>query len=183
MEIRNNTPSFGMAFIKPDRKTMLVLEKYVEPRSFEAFVKEQAGCKYFDITTSLARGYEREKGEYQVPLFSVVAKEGKDTFGYGTKPSNYHAEGFFKDYRKKLADEYNEELKGIRVDTKFKKFVYNKILTPITSFCYKKDVKNIEKNHPERLVLPALRQAGDKALELDAQVAEASKISKIMDNQ
>ena len=64
-----------------------------------------------------------------------------------------------------------------------KKFVYNKILAPITSFCYKKDVKNIEKNHPERLVLPALRQAGDKALELDAQVAEASKISKIMDNQ
>lgn len=182
MEIRNNAPSFGMAFIKPDRKTMLVLEKYVEPRSFEAFVKEQAKCKYFDIKTSLTRGYGHEKEE-QVPLFHVVAKDGVDTFGYGVEPSGFHTEGFFKNNRERLTDEYKDLLKGMKPDTKLKRFVFNKILAPALRFAYVKDLKHIEKNCPERMVLPALRAAGDEALKLEAQVAEASKISKIIDNQ
>lgn len=182
MEIRSNTPSFGMAFIKPDRKTMLVLEKYIEPRSFEAFVKEQAQCKYFDITTSLDTGYTKGK-HYQVPVFNVVAKEGVDTFGYGVEPSGFHTEGFFKNHKERLTDEYKDMVKGVKPDTKLKRFVFNKIVAPVLRFAYVKDLKHIEKNCPERMVLPALRAAGDEALKLEAQVAEASKISKIIDNQ
>ena len=186
MEVRNITPAqsspaFGMAFIKPSKKVMEVLEKQVNPEHLEAFVKEQAKSKYFDITANLDHSYYQGKDNAAI-LFNIVPKEGVDTFGYGEK-YGFHSEGNFKNYKEAIVSRYREDIKDLseKANTGFKKFFLKRIFVPIYSRCASKEIKNVEKNHPERMVLPALRAAGDKVWDLEYRVDRAAGISKIFE--
>lgn len=81
MEIRNNTPaprpSFGMAFVKPDEKSMAALTKYLTNKAsidevtsgFGRLLTEQADNVHFNIEYSAA------KNSFSVYPTSRVAKE------------------------------------------------------------------------------------------------------------
>lgn len=185
MEVRNITPAqsspaFGMAFIKPSKQVMQVLEKQVDSTALEAFVKEQAKSKYFDITAKLDHSYRTGKND--AILFDVVPKEGVDTFGYGEK-YGFHSEGVFDDYKAAILKKYQGELKEMAksCDTKFKRFILRKIILPFETRFANKELREVESNHPERMVLPALRAAGDRVLELEGKVDRAAGISKIFE--
>jgi hypothetical protein len=185
MEVRNITPAqsspaFGMAFIKPSKQVMQVLEKQVDPTALEAFVKEQAKAKYFDITAKLDHSYRTGKND--AILFNVVPKEGVDTFGYGEK-YGFHSEGRFDAFDKKIVDGYRKDMEQIAksCNNGLKRFLFTKVLSPIASRAAIKDIKSVQLNHPERTVLPALRAAGDRVLELEGKVDRAAGISKIFE--
>ena len=187
MEIRNvtssnnNSPAFGMAFIKPSAKVMQQLEKVVEPRSFEAFVKEQANSKYFDITADVAYSYK--KGNNSAILFKIVPKQGVDTLGYGDDIC-FHSEGFFDNYIDRVVAPYKKDLEEMyrgSQNSRFKTFLLNRVVVPMFNRYANKEIKDIQKNHPERMVLPALRAAGDKVNELEKSVDRAAGISKIFE--
>ena len=186
MEVRNITPAqsspaFGMAFIKPSKKVMEVLEKQVNPEHLEAFVKEQAKSKYFDITANLDHSYYQRKDNAAI-LFNIVPKEGVDTFGYGEK-YGFHSEGVFDDYKAAILKKYQGELKEMAksCDTKFKRFILRKIILPFETRFANKELREVESNHPERMVLPALRAAGDRVWDLEYKVDRAAGISKIFE--
>ncbi len=181
MEIRNNTPSFGMAFIKPTEKVMQVLEQQVDRRSIEAFIKEQSKAKYFDITAKPA--YSLREGKNGAAIcFEVVPKEGVDTLGHEGR--SFHSEGRFPNYITRIKDEYRSQVDEIAPyyrSNKIKKFLFKNVIIKITNFCMKKDIKNVKKHHPERMVLPALRAAGDEVFRLEHEIDKVNGFSKLFD--
>lgn len=187
MEIRNitssnnNSPAFGMAFIKPSAKVMQQLEKLVEPRSFEAFVKEQSNSKYFDITAELYHSYKHD--DNSALLFKIVPKENVDTFGYGYD-TGFSSEGVCYNFIERVVAPYKKDLEEMyrgSQNSRFKTFLLNRVVVPMFNRCANKEIKDIQKNHPERMVLPALRAAGDKVNELEKSVDRAAGISKIFE--
>jgi hypothetical protein len=189
MEIRNitpvnTTPAFGMAFIKPSAEAMKILEKQVYTVALDAFVKEQSKSKYFDI---VAKSSPRPSRGDNVLEFNIVPKKGVDTLGYEKTPYGFNwgfaADGFFKSHREKIQTKYEEELAEFAkcCDTKLKRFIARKVVIPLKTRLANKELRDIEQNHPERTVIPALRAAGDKVWELEAAVDRAKGISKIFD--
>ena len=179
MEIRsiskNANPNFGMAFIKPSEEVMRVLEKQVDGASIGAFVREQSKAKHFDIIATLAQS---DKVGGSRLMFEVRPKYGAQTLGYecGEK---FYSDGNYEKYSAKIARKYSKSLNKIEKNctNAVEKFFYRKIIVPIANFCYKREIKDVRKNHPARLIMPALRAAGDEVNKLESQIKRANDIA------
>lgn len=168
MEVRNNTPSFGMAFRKPSPKVMEAIEAQVAPRQFKAFLKEQAKVKNFDIVADVNAGGN--------PYVRVVEKEGLNTYGYQAPNIIYNING-----EESVLDIYEKEL-----SKKSKEFRKNHeklcLYKPIRMLIGMKEItKYVMKClydmafRPAKLVPQGLRDAGDIAIALDNAVESRAK--------
>ena len=187
MEIRNITPhnanpNFGMAFLKPNKEAMSIIGRYVEPRSLDAFIKEQSKAKYFDIKTILVPK-SSEKVEELIPRFEVVAKDGVDTMGC-TPSAGYSSDEAWETVRDRLMSKYKEDVDEIlNIVTGWRRKLLAKIVIPIAKHSLNKEYKTIAKNHPERMINPALRAAGDEVWKMEADIDKAKKLSELFDKK
>lgn len=187
MEIRKITPNstnpnFGMAFLKPSKEVMNIIGKYVEPRSLDAFIKEQSNAKYFDIKTVLIPK-SAHKAEELIPKFEVVAKDGVDTMG-STPSAGYSSGEAWETVHDRLMSKYKEDVDEIlNIVTGWRRKLLSKIIIPIAKHSLKKEYKTIAKNHPERMINPALRAAGDEVWRLEADIDRAKKLSELFDKK
>ncbi len=167
MEIRNNTPSFGMAVRKPSKKVLEQLDRIVDPRGFKAFLKEQAKLKNIDI----------ELGQDSFGLYAALkAKEGADLQGYVASNKIWRFDGardFFDEQRDSIMREFMEFVQN------HPKLAASKLCRGIMAL--KETGKYLAKIlytyalKPERVVPTELRQAGDKAILLDKAISKSTK--------
>ncbi len=168
----NASPNFGMAFLKPSEKVLKVLGESAEPLPLKAFVKEQAKAKYFDIIAEL----DSDPKSANSLIFRIVPKEGVDTLGISGE-KKFGGMVSYPDHEEKLWDVYEEKLqdfKGRYQRKGLKKFIYKKIVQPIMEARYNRELRRLEKNHPEVMVHPALRAAGDEVFSLERQIDETA---------
>ena len=180
MEIRNNTPSFGMALRKPDAKTMNALREYVTPAQLEAFIKEQSKSKYFDIATTLDSSTGTE-----VPRFTIVAKDGVDTMGRDVHVSVLATDYSDTDtYGFKLAKAYYDSYKEV-LDTLegWRYRIVEPLLRRVFTLMQNLNYKDARKNHPELLINPPLRKLGNIVNRLEREIDDAQKMSGMFDAQ
>ena len=187
MEVRNITPAqsspvFGMAFIKPSKDVMEALEKSVYTKHLEAFVKEQSQAKYHDIIAEFVCLPRYCGSDDKILRFKIVPKEGVDTLGYEHK-GTFRMDEAYPTYKERVIESYKKDLEKIQkgCNTKFKRFIFKRIMVPLCNISAKKEIKDIEKNHPERMILPQLREAGNVVWNLESSIDRAAKISKIFD--
>lgn len=162
-----------MAMRKPNKATMQELEKYLSPRSFRAFVKEQSRNGHFDI-----EAVKNAAGNIE---FRVVSKGG-ETYGYGTNKSFV-----IDDYPKTFVDA-RVDAAAIRLNKFFEKYpqiAKSKFKSALFKVgeCIRISTEVLcdIAFRPAKQVHPALRAAGDKANALAKSVEDAKAINQILD--
>lgn len=162
MEIRNNTPSFGMAFRKP--QDMEKFTKYVVGNSFEFMpkrglqrvVNEQAGNAHFDIE------YRADRNNFVViPTSAQARKFGyKDMLISGSLPySDTSSRLSFKYFGDEYKENYQAASRVKKISMSVNKFFAG--LRILARKCV---------THPEESLPKALRNAAATATQKEAEV-------------
>ena len=154
MEIRNNTPSFGMAFKKPqdvERFTKYVVSSGPEPlakRGLARVIKKQANNAHFDLE------YRPGEGVAVIPKSEAAQKYGfvEEVYGRGSACSDARAR-----YIEKYSSDAYDNAYDAASKTKRALMTTKKVFASIKLFCD-------SLVHPEAFLPRGMRAASSRAI-------------------